>query len=87
MKVVVLYRSHSEHGRAVEEYLHEYYKRTGRKLASIDIDTREGARTAELYDIVEYPAVIALASDGTLQRSWMGPLPLMNEITGYALEQ
>lgn len=88
MKAVVLYRSKSEHGRAVEQYAREFERRTDRKLDLQEIDTREGAAVAELYDITQYPAIIATADDGQLQKIWLGEqLPLIDEVAGYILQQ
>jgi hypothetical protein len=49
----------------------------------MDVNTKEGARTAELYDVVQYPAVLALANDGQLLKAWQGDFPLMNELAYY----
>ena len=88
MKVVVLYRSKSEHGTPVEEYVREFKRRTSRELERIDIDTKEGSHLAELYGVTQYPAILATSSEGKLQNMWQGePLPLMNEVMGYAIEQ
>jgi len=88
MKVVVLYRSKSEHGTPVEEYIREFERRTSRKLETVEIDTKEGWSLAELYGITRYPAIIATSDDGKLQNMWQGePLPLINEVMGYAIEQ
>lgn len=86
MKVVVLYRSKSEHGTAVEQYVRELERRTSVRLQMIEVDSREGADLAALYDVTTYPAIIATANDGTLQHMWLGqPLPLIDEVAGYAL--
>ena len=88
MKAVVLYRSKSEHGRAVEQYAREFERRTAKQLELQELDTREGASLAELYDVTEYPAIIATSDDGQLQKLWMGqPLPLIDEVAGYVLQQ
>lgn len=88
MKVVVLYRSKSEHGTPVEEYVREFKRRTSRELKLIDVDGKEGWNLAELYGVTQYPAILATTEDGKLQNMWQGePLPLMNEVMGYALEQ
>lgn len=88
MKVLVLYRSKSEHGTAVEEYVREFERRTSRKLELLEIDTIEGEALAKLYDITRYPAVVTTSDDGKLQRMWLGEnLPLVNEVMGYLLEQ
>lgn len=86
MKVLVLYRPNSEHGRIVEDFIHDYQARQhGGKIEVANIDSREGMATASLYDIVEYPAILIVRTDGGIVRSWQGPvLPLMNEVAAYA---
>lgn len=87
MKVLVLYRSHSDHGREVETYGAEFEHRcAGVKLELQDVDRREGAATASLYDITSYPAVLVLQDNGTASMVWQGQmLPLIDEVAGYAL--
>jgi thioredoxin-like negative regulator of GroEL len=85
MKVVVLYRPNSEHARVVEEFVRDFEHRYAGKIELMNIDTREGAATATLYDIVQYPAVLALQNDGQLLKYWEGGMmPLMNEVSYYA---
>ncbi len=85
MKVLILYRPKSEHARQVEEYIHDFVQsEPSRKLDVLDIDSREGVATAELYDINAYPAALALSNDGQMLKFWTGSLPLMNELAFYA---
>ncbi|HSX34422.1 MAG TPA: hypothetical protein VLF62_02145 [Candidatus Saccharimonadales bacterium] len=61
---------------------------SGRKLELISLNTRDGAATASLYDVMSYPAILALANDGSVLNVWQGtPMPLMDEVAGYAYEQ
>lgn len=85
MKVLVLYRPNSEHGRLMEEFIHEYQRRhQDDRLEVMNIDTREGSATATLYDIVQYPAIIVVQADGYVQKVWQGDsLPLMDEVSSY----
>lgn len=84
MKVVVLYRSQSEHERMVLDFERDYESLTGRSLTLYDLNTRDGAAMASLYDVVNYPAVLALADNGQLLQIWQGEvLPMMNEIIYY----
>ena len=86
MKVVVLYRPNSEHGRLVEEFIHDFQSRhASERLEILNIDSRDGSATASLYDVVRYPAILVLKDDGYVQRSWEGDsLPLMDEVAAYA---
>lgn len=84
MKVAVLYRSQTENERLVLDFERDYLHQTGRELTLYDLNTREGADLAELYDVVRYPAVLAMANDGTLLQMWQGEiLPLMSDVTYY----
>ncbi|HET7320548.1 MAG TPA: hypothetical protein VFI84_03125 [Candidatus Saccharimonadales bacterium] len=86
MKIVVLYRPNSEHGRVVEQFIHDYQNTHGTgKMEVLNLDSREGTATASLYDVMRYPSILALREDGQLLRSWEGePMPLMDELAAYA---
>jgi hypothetical protein len=86
MKVLILYRPDSEHGRIVEEFIREFQVRhSSNHLEVINIDSRDGIATATLYDIVQYPAILVLQNDGAVQKIWMGEqMPLMDEVASYA---
>ena len=84
MKAVIIYRPESDHARAVEDYLRDFSRQTGRELETMDPDTSDGAELCRVYDIVEYPSVIALSDDGQLQNNWRGlPLPTLSELSYY----
>lgn len=84
MKVAVLYRSQSEQERKVLEFEHDYNRRTGRDISMYDVNTLEGSALAELYDIVQYPAVIAIDGQGQMLQLWQGEqLPLINDVMYY----
>jgi hypothetical protein len=85
MKVLILYRPSSEHSRLVEDFVHEFQRRHSEHIEVLSIDTREGDATATLYDIVQYPALLILQTDGNPQKVWQGEaLPLMDEVAAYA---
>jgi hypothetical protein len=86
MKVVVLYRPNSDHGRTVDEYIENFKSRVSdQRIEVLSIDTREGSSMATLYDIVRYPAIMVLRSDGAMQKAWEGiELPLIDEVQSYA---
>lgn len=85
MKVVVVYRSESEHRRVVETFLDDFTRQTGRTIETLNPDTKEGESFCRAYDIVEYPSVIAVSDDGKMQNLWRGvPLPTISEVSYYA---
>ena len=86
MKVLVLYRPNSEHGRLVEDFIRDY-ERAGHsgKIEVLNIDTREGSAIASLYDVTEYPSILVTRDDGSIVRAWQGKmLPLQNEVAAFA---
>jgi hypothetical protein len=87
MKILVLYRPNSEHGRVIESFIRDFkyqHEADAKRLDAVNIDTRDGVATASLYDIMRYPAILVLADDGMLMKSWEGDnLPLMDEVAGY----
>lgn len=79
-----MYRPNSDHSRIVEDFANDLGRRYSAKIDLISLDTRDGASTASLYDVMQYPAVLALTNDGQLIKDWQGTnLPLMNEISYY----
>jgi hypothetical protein len=87
VKLLVLYRPDSEHSSAVESFVRDFQRQfeVGKKIELLSINTRDGSATASLYDVMSYPAILALANDGSVLNMWQGqPLPLMNEVAGYA---
>ena len=86
MKVLIFYRVDSEQRRSVDEFVHEFKRRYPElELTLTDVDSPSGSKDAEIYDIVQYPTVIATGNDGaTLQRWDAGLMPLMNEVAYFA---
>jgi hypothetical protein len=86
MKVVILFRPGSEHARTVEDFVRDFTRyHADRRIDLVSVDTRDGSSTAMLYDVMQYPAILALADDGQVLQEWEGDrLPLMNEVAYYA---
>lgn len=81
MKVIALYRPDSEFARIVEDYVRDYERKSGFVIELLSLDTADGSDMARLYDIVRYPALLALRDDAQLIQSWQGEmLPLMSEL-------
>jgi hypothetical protein len=87
MRVVVLYRPNSEHGRIVEDFIRDFKRRyPDARLEVENVDSRDGSAMASLYDIMQYPAILALRNDGSVLKTWEGSaLPLMDEVAYYTL--
>lgn len=84
MKVVILYHPRSDHARVVEDFARDFSRQVGKQLELVSLESRDGAATASLYDIMQYPAILALGNDGQILRTWQGRImPLMNEVSYY----
>jgi hypothetical protein len=84
MRVVMIFKDESEHAREVYDYMRDFERQTGHTLETLNPDSKEGIDFCSVYDIVEYPTLVAIADDGTLQNTWRGtPLPTISEVSYY----
>lgn len=80
----MLYRPNSEHERRALDYLRDFTAQTGKKLPTLDPDSREGADVCRLYDIMQFPAILATDNEGHLQSLWVGDvMPTFSELSYY----
>lgn len=84
MRVVCVYRDNQDYSRAVNEWLENVRRQTGREIETIDPD-RDPA-FCETYDVVEYPSILAIGERGEVRAFWRGKdLPLINEVLYYMI--
>ena len=87
MKVYMVYKTESDHARAVTDWMRDFNHQTGKGLEVINPDSREGADFCRTYDIVEYPTLVAIDINGALQNIWRGViLPTISEVGYYVQE-
>lgn len=85
MKVKIFYKQQMDYTRLVEDWLRDFERQTGRTIEQIDPESREGISFCRAYDILEFPSIVALSDDGSLQNIWRGALlPTINEVDYYA---
>ena len=85
MRIVVVYKDTSDHGREVREYVDDFEKQTGLEIEQISPDDGRNQFFLQAYDIVEYPTILAIADDGRLLQMWRGrPLQSIDEVAYYA---
>jgi len=86
MRTVILYHPNSDKAGMAEDYKRDFEKRhQGKKIDMLSLETVEGAEMAKLYDVVRYPAILAIGPDGVLLALWQDqPWPLMDEVSAYA---
>jgi len=65
--------------------MRDFEHETGKKLETLDPESREGVGFCQTYDILQFPTMLALSDSGQLQNSWKGlPLPTISEVSYYA---
>lgn len=85
MRVVVIYKTESDYARTVIDFLRDVKRQTGYDLEEVDPDSVEGSSLCRAFDVVEYPTVMAINSEGSMETMWRGlPLPTISEVGYYA---
>lgn len=81
MRIVCVWREHSDYARMMEEWLQEFERRTGQEIESLDPDTPAGESFCRAYDVVEYPTLVAVDGNGGALAMWRGKgLPTFDEV-------
>lgn len=84
MRVVCVFRDNQDYTRSVTEWMENFRRQTGYEVEVMDPDREE--RFCRIYDIVEYPTIVALDSQGGLREMWKGrDLPLINDVAYYIM--
>jgi hypothetical protein len=83
MKTMLLYRPNSDHERQVLDYIRDVKMQTGKEVPTMDVDTKEGIDLCQVYNIMEYPAILVTDNDGHMQNMWTGTFPRIGELSYY----
>ncbi len=85
MKLIFLYKSISEFGRITEEFaqrIRDFHPQI--QINLIESESFEGIEKASLYDIMTFPAILAVTEDSILENAWIGPsFPSIDEVMFY----
>lgn len=88
MRVVVIFKENNENSRTVINFMRDFKYQTGHELEVINPESKDGIRICQLYDILQYPTVLATTNDGIMQRIWEGlPLPTISELSYYTAQK
>ena len=83
-RVVCVFRDDEDYTRTVTDWLEDFYRQTGREIETINPD--EEPDFCRLYDVVEYPSILALGANGEVRAAWRGKaMPLINEVLYYMM--
>ena len=86
MRVVAIWRDNTDYSRTMIEWLEDFKRRTGHEPESVSPDSPDGESLCRLYDIVEYPSIIALDNDGKQLQIWRGTmLPRIDDVNYYLI--
>lgn len=84
MKAMLFYRPNSEHESTVEDYVRDFARHTGKELPVIDVNSRDGAYMAQLYDVMKFPSIVATDDEGKMLQVWNDDmLPRFDEVSYY----
>lgn len=85
MKTVILYRPNSEGETSVQAYVREFERETGHVIELIDSTSISGTQLAELYDVVQFPAIVTTREDGSFIERWQerDKWPTISELSFY----
>lgn len=84
MRVVVVFKDNTDYAREVIDYMHDFKTQTGHDLETLDPETPAGVDFCRVYDLMQFPTLIAVSNDGQVQNMWVGkPLPTISEVSYY----
>ncbi len=86
MKLTILWNEQTDYAREVRDWKRDYTADTGFSgFIDLDPETVAGEKFAQLYDILQYPAVVVTDDDGRLINMWKGtPMPQIDEVSYFA---
>ena len=87
MRVVIIWRDNTDYARTVIDWLRDFEIRSGKQIESLSPDEPEGESPCRAYDIVEYPTMLAIDTNGSLLQMWRGTdMPRISDVSYYLME-
>lgn len=80
MNVTVLYTRNTPADRHIEYLQRKLQEEERIEAKLLDADSRDGIALAELYGIMQRPALIVTGDDGKLAAKWEGELPIAQRV-------
>lgn len=79
MKLYIFFTKNTPADRDID-YLNRRLGESRVPSIMMDADSRDGADLAQLYDVMQRPAVVLAADDGHLVQKWEGNLPPAQDV-------
>lgn len=84
MRLICLYKDGEDYTREVTDWIAEFEHDTGKKVEVMDPESVEGEMFTKARDMLQWPAVVAIADDGSVLQEWKGtPMPQFDEVLFY----
>ena len=85
MKVIILRKLNAETDTQLQGYLRDFEQRTGKQIELMDADSKEGVELAQVYDILQFPAILVPEDTGELVQAWseIDKWPTISELGYY----
>ena len=86
MRTILICKDDQDYTRDVLTWMKDFEHQAGTGLIEeINPETTEGENLVTVYDLLEYPAIMVLADDGSVVQMWKGmPLPSPDEVSYFA---
>lgn len=88
MRTVILYHPNAEFAGLAQDFKKDYERRHhAQTIELVSLEAVDGAEMAKIYDVVRYPAILAIKDDGSLMKLWQDqPWPPLDEVAAYATQ-
>lgn len=78
---VMIFTRRDQPGRHVLDRFLSHLDRLRIRSNEVDADSPNGISKAELYDILNFPALLVTRADGTMVQVWQGELPKPEDVS------
>ena len=85
MRILIIHSSDKSSERLAQEFADKVKRETSnREVEVVSSGSRRGQELANLYGVVEYPAVLTLhGSDNTMLKMWTGSFPIASDLSPH----
>ena len=83
--MIILHKLNAETDTQLQGYLRDFEQRTGKQIELMDVEGKEGVELAQIYDILQFPAILVREDMGELVQAWseIDKWPTISELSYY----